>query len=1412
MDQPRNDSAGPALRGYRLQMLYTLARLTEPRSAVQATLWPEGVEDLAIFDEHGALREAIQIKAHAAPLTLSELVSKRGSGLLQRAIQTAQEHPQCRLRLLSFGPFGEELEAAWSGSEAARNRVARKLEKAGINSSDATLLFERLTLERAEEAGESAKVDRFLAEVPALAGQSEHAAAILCQWLYGAAERRERITQAELMTRLAHVGRYLHARAGYWRDWFSVIEPLDRELEPDSTGERERLREQFQQGIHARYEHILTGCDIPRRRWLDQISAGFQDASVVIIHGASGQGKSALAYRWLEEETPDLWRLEVKLVDTRRDALQIAATLSGHARAVGAPLTIYIDVRPGDIAWTELVQELARLPQIRVLVSIREEDWRRSPLSGAAVAFASIALTLEEAEAQEIYAWLDTQQSAPAFLSFEEAWQRFVGTAGTEGPMLEFVYLLTRTQTLHERLKQQVDDIRRSALDHQGQAAALDVLALVSFASSLGARIDVASLRAHRAGIDLGYIVERLEREYLLRRIEDGVQLEGLHPVRSRLLAEILCDGITFDTAELAERCLDLIAAQDTEVFLLHVATRHTDAMPRIMRHLDAWQPRTWAASGGVLRALLWWGVRQYVNELSDLVAEIMAERGKAWWVLLDLDIADLSPPFGTAIWQDLDFISDEKKARMRTYLDRQPPKARALAAARRWLASLRNEPRPPVTQADWAAIAELSYWAGRWSIAAPAGDWLRTIELDPALDLLPLPDIAHLVRGRWELDAKRMRPWLDAQREDLAARFRAETDAVWMEEQGGTLRAHFLVAWDRIADDDDPDPEVDPERKNWLHAEALRRIDLMRGLFPDQVGYGCQGYGHHVLPTPHDDTTKTSIKAGRLPADWAARVNALATALVELQFRPADWQDYLGEVWSIREQITAVMRDLRRGLTTHLRKKRKDRSLGQRLAVNDWDSLRDRLGRDLALPQQAVDEWGFVSEGRETDPKFSAGTFVPGFALSRYQPFTKARLDFFTQVKHVLVQAEPYLFLSCIDGAASVEMSRMLLEQKLKEHGDNLAQPGLVSHNMAAAVSALPGFQREFRRLFASRFSQDQLAEQDRRETQTLAAVLALLTAYLDQPTAHWSDPERRATAMMWHAVDQIPERLERALESLRCEGIRARRLPKLDAWDQSPALWIALDSDQSLHSFTAHTFAKPLLREALRQAELSEAQKGRLPSRFEHLVLVPLLRGRAPGKRAWLLSTWRLLSTEEQSRFDWLDQFPRPISDDDWTRSGLTCWQSPEIEAANRTLHSIGRFKALVAHLSDVLKLADIEQADGAPLQAYIDRYRDEWSEIIQALIDPVASLARTVVAWDSEQRAARPFLVEAATAAVDHWQELMPPGLENGAVVLSGEDCVNWLAGAHTHGEGLDTVGAGVLLDALDQAANAADAESG
>jgi hypothetical protein len=168
MTRNTHESAGPALRGFRLQILYSLARLTEPQTMLQATLWPEGIEDLAILDSDGNLREAIQIKGHTDPLTLSELISREGKGLLQRATAIAREHRECRIRLLSFGPFGQELLGAWRGQRGSRERVSTKLKRAGIKPADIDLLFSRVTLESADEREEKHKVEQFLESHPGL--------------------------------------------------------------------------------------------------------------------------------------------------------------------------------------------------------------------------------------------------------------------------------------------------------------------------------------------------------------------------------------------------------------------------------------------------------------------------------------------------------------------------------------------------------------------------------------------------------------------------------------------------------------------------------------------------------------------------------------------------------------------------------------------------------------------------------------------------------------------------------------------------------------------------------------------------------------------------------------------------------------------------------------------------------------------------------------------------------------------------------------------------------------------------------------------------------------------------------------------------------------------------------------------
>src|SRR5207248_2227860 len=81
-----------------------------------------------------------------------------------------------------------------------------------------------------------------------------------------------------------------------------IVPVEDRVISED---EREKLAKAFYSGIAAQYKHILADLDVVRSEKLREVAGKFQRARVVIVHGASGQGKTTLAYRYLREYFPE---------------------------------------------------------------------------------------------------------------------------------------------------------------------------------------------------------------------------------------------------------------------------------------------------------------------------------------------------------------------------------------------------------------------------------------------------------------------------------------------------------------------------------------------------------------------------------------------------------------------------------------------------------------------------------------------------------------------------------------------------------------------------------------------------------------------------------------------------------------------------------------------------------------------------------------------------------------------------------------------------------------------------------------------------------------------------------------------------------------------------------------------------
>jgi hypothetical protein len=240
----------------------------------------------------------------------------------------------------------------------------------------------------------------------------------------------------------------------------------------------------------------------------------------------------------MHENFRDCIRYCVRGIDNKHRALRIAQALADTAYGIGIPIAVFVDVNPSDSGWLELVKQLCRNNSVYALVAIREEDYRRASVVGQDVEFEDVELTLSRQEARTIYDTLTAKKKSETLISFENAWEKF----GGDGPLMEFIYLVVQGESLRARLIGQVERLEDEARRQNIGKAEVDLLRLVAVASACHAKMQVKPLVS---SLDLPApqrTMALFEKEYLLRRLENGKMVEGLHPVRSAILAELLTD------------------------------------------------------------------------------------------------------------------------------------------------------------------------------------------------------------------------------------------------------------------------------------------------------------------------------------------------------------------------------------------------------------------------------------------------------------------------------------------------------------------------------------------------------------------------------------------------------------------------------------------------------------------------------------------------------------------------------------------------------------------------------------------------------------------------------------------------------------------------------------------------------
>jgi len=508
-------SAIAALKGYRTQFLYSLHYILTNYSQAY-TYRLEGEEDLDVMDEKGHIVYAIQVKNLSKTLTLSDLISQNKTSFLKRFVDI---YPSSTPVLTFFGAISPEIKK-WKDSPNSNDQKERSLfQKAGINDQQIQTIKEKLQIIEVSEDTITEQILEMLKAHQAI--DPEPTAENLLYYIQFTAEKQQLINAKDLLDSITRMGVYLAERIAFTNQYGIYISPL---VKTELSGtETEKLKEEFYYGISARYEHISAGLDVQRKHFLDEIDLGLVKHNVVVINGASGQGKSALAYRYVFNKAASSLIYEVILQDDPVKTNEAILAISALTKGLKVPAYFILHVTPNTTSWLKIAREFANHPYLRLLVTVRKEDWYRAQSSEPDFLYTDIEMELAEQEAQVIFENLESRELITRFNDFKDAWIEF--KAGV--PLLEFVHAITQGSSLRDKLKAQVASLtKEEAGNPTGQ---LDLLRIICLADAFGARTDASLIRDIP---NIKYLIDKFEKEYLLKHSSDRKYMTGLHPIR----------------------------------------------------------------------------------------------------------------------------------------------------------------------------------------------------------------------------------------------------------------------------------------------------------------------------------------------------------------------------------------------------------------------------------------------------------------------------------------------------------------------------------------------------------------------------------------------------------------------------------------------------------------------------------------------------------------------------------------------------------------------------------------------------------------------------------------------------------------------------------------------------------------
>ncbi len=922
-----------AWRGFSTQTLYIAKRLLTAENDDQ--LYPEQVEDLMITRKERII-ELVQVKNLSDDLSLSDLSPKKNDSFFRRCLKFKKSEEIC-LKIVSFGNIGSELQNMLKEKEKEKSSIYNKLLSYGYSENDTLWLLNHLEIEEIRESEIENTIKETMkkyVEIVAYNLVKDN----LIYYIYKLSREKGYTSKKCWEEKVNNIVKDLMAIDSMQRQYQRTIIPL-YDYKSNKTGEE--LLNDYRMGINASPDHIRSGCDLRRGRWLDEIKGRFLKNNIVLIKGASGQGKTTLAYRYLIDNYPELNIMCIQRVTSENQAIDILSVLRGlNARK---DIVVYIDVEPYDIQWLWICEKALELAKdIKILISIREEDFQRSPIDYSKHNFEEISIEFSKDEAIELYEIYPNT----TYLSFENAWKSF----GENGPLMEYIFMLNESRTLADRIKAQIENI----VNHEEEADSwLESLVIISLAGIHDNSVSVSGLFQKVQCKRKFKMIKHFEKEYFVKVTQNSSYVESLHVLRARIIYNILMEMGIFNKEDILINTLEIIEHNATQMLIEYVYEAGiTQELVNRVAKIRCLSVEIYA---DILKALLWCEIYYYFEINRKVIEEGDVLFNNQFMFLGNTDITGL---LQMDLLHDISKVFNEVNPYFEEQMIDQLNKLPLLKLEYKFLdAYLINTCKNlrtwfQIREDDLTAWGYVLFWVSYRNIylnefSANDLDWNSNIEgtMNYVLGISK--------QGWFETRNKIV--------ESILPAVLQENGVIYFEVTDDEVFALINV----LLGNEQGEP----------HSRVMKMVSICQRLFPEKKKYHVKISGYQLLEGLEVPDTQKNISQEHLPYVWITQLNGCFGNMHKYNTLPENWSDVYKNIANARNAVLKYFEILLKGIEKFYRNENAD--------VFKMDTYKEKKSHVLKLtaltpyiePKCAVDKYGIRDNNyvvEEYDEKYS--------------------------------------------------------------------------------------------------------------------------------------------------------------------------------------------------------------------------------------------------------------------------------------------------------------------------------------------------------------------------------------------------------------------------------------------------------